>query len=399
MYGIIDSNKTIFVWRNEILFSVPGTHTIQRNRAHIYHTFIPKSLSDGVNIKTDEELTMLLSKAHRLLGLLEGMSRFIENIDVIELILMKKEALLSCQIDGSTATFGDILYPFKKKNKHVKETLNCVDAIENGKKKIKNDGYSNRLLCDLYKILMADENKETGECYRKIQLFDIPGVFVADIETYNPTAPEDIQNTMDDLEKYIKTKQDIDVLIKIALTIYQFVTISPFEIGNKKMGSLLIGQLLQDSKILSRQLLCYSDFIILDKIGFYDRLSAVRFSGNYIQWVKHFLKGIIFSSEKAIDTVNKLVTLKEQNRKKILASGKADIIYIKLLDCLEQNPMINIKNTAACIGFSYNTVAKAVYNMEALRIIKQSNNLSRNRCYAYQQYLDILFGCRMNDLE
>ncbi|MDO9533883.1 MAG: Fic/DOC family N-terminal domain-containing protein [Bacillota bacterium] len=333
---------------------------------------------------------MLLSKAHRLLGILEGMSQFIEDIDVIESMFIKNEALLSCQIEGNRATVLDILYPAKKKSKHLQETQCCIETIEKGMR-IRDEGYSNRLLCDLYKILRADDNNEIGNCYRKIQLFDIPGVFIADRETYNPTAPEDIGAAMDDLERYIKANQGLDELIKMALIIYQFVTISPFETENKKSGRLLIGFLLANSKVLSKNLLCFSDFIILDKIGFYDRLAGVRFAGDYKEWVKHFLKGVIFSSEKAIDTINRFVALKEENRKKMNDLGHSDMNTIKLLEYMEKNPMTNVKTAAEGISLSYNTTAKAINILENLGIIKQGNHLSRNRCYIYQKYIDIIF--------
>lgn len=374
------------------MFFVPGTHTIQRDRAHIYNAFTPNPLTVGVTIKADEELAMLLSKAHRLLGILEGTARWIENIDAIETVFMTREAFLSCKIEGSKATIEEILYSAKKKSKHLQETQCYLETIKKTMK-LQDEVYSNRSLCSLYRTLKADENNESDDCYRKIQIFDLPGVFVTDMEMYNPTASEDIGTAMNDLERYvIKENSGSDVLVKIALFIYQFATISPFEIENRKLSRLLIMFLLANYKVLSRHILCYSDFIILDKTGFYDRLAAVRFAGDYNEWVKHFLKGIIFSAEKVINTINNLVALKDENLKRINDAGYSDINIFKLLEYMEQNPMTNIKTAAEGIGLSYNTTAKTVNILLNIGIIRQGNQLSRNRCYVYQKYIDTIFG-------
>jgi hypothetical protein len=128
------------------LFFTPGTHTIQRNRTHIYNTFIPNSLNARILIKSDEELTMLLSKAHRFLGVLEGTARWIKNIDAIETAFMAKEAFLSCKIEDSKATLEEMLYSTKKKNKHLQETQCYLETI-NKTMKIKDEAYSNLSLC------------------------------------------------------------------------------------------------------------------------------------------------------------------------------------------------------------------------------------------------------------
>lgn len=138
------------------MFSVPGMHMIQRDRANIYYTFTPNLLSDRVTIKTDEEQTMLLSKAHRLLGILEGISQFNENIDVIESMSIKREALISCQIEGVRVITKDILYPEKKRVKYTQDIIRYIEAIEFGMGNI-NKGYSNRLLSDLFRALNGVE--------------------------------------------------------------------------------------------------------------------------------------------------------------------------------------------------------------------------------------------------
>lgn len=212
------------------------------------------------------------------------------------------------------------------------------------------------------------------------------------IESYNPTAPEDIMPALLDLEKYIKAKSRADELVKIRLVIYQYITISPFETDNKWLGRLMLSLLLKNFKVLSLHLLCYSDFVLQDKVGFYNHLAAVRFAGDYREWIKHFVKGIIFTAEKAIQRINDMTRLREENFENICATGDADEHAIKLLKYMEKNPMFNIKMASEGVGLSYNTTAKAVNVLQSLGIVEQGNQLSRNRCYVYKAYLNIAFG-------
>ena len=363
---------------------------MQRDKAKIYYTFKPTPLCKVNFIKTDEELTLLLSKAHRVLGILEGMTRFIPNMDVTESILMKKEILLSCQLDGSKASFDDVLHNTKKKNKDIIYIRNYIEAVLIGKSRILNDDISNQLLCNIHRALVIDENSQTSGDFRNIQIFDKAAIYISDMRIYNPVAPEDIDATMADLESYINSDDDTDILIKPALIYYQFVTISPFINENDKIGRILINLYLQKNKILSRQLLCLSSYTLLDRIGFFDRVSDVRIIGDYGQWVKCFLKAIIVTAEKTINIINKLIKLKAKNQAKIRAFGQAEKTALIILDYLEQNPIIDLKNTAEELSISFNTVAKSVSNLQELGIIKQGENLMRNRCFAYEEYLEII---------
>jgi len=153
---------------------------------------------------------------------------------------------------------------------------------------------------------------------------------------------------------------------------------------------MLINLFLQEKKILSRQLLCLSGYTLLDRIGFFDRVSAVRIAGDYGQWIKCFLKGIIVSADKSINIINKFIELKAENQAKIRSFGQAKKTSLMILDYLEENPIIDLKNTAEELKLSFNTVAKTVEHLQELGIIKQGNNLMRNRCFAYSEYLEII---------
>jgi len=372
------------------VFDEAGKYEIQRERACFYYTYTPKLLCGEDFIKTDEELTFLLSNAHRNLGILEGMAKAMPNIDIIESIFIKKEALLSCQLDKSTATFEGIMQTSRKKSEDEKAILNYMDSVMFGKSRVLENQFSNNLICDMYKILKNDPNKEDACCnFRGIQIFDIPGAVGTSIKMYNPTAPEDIDVVMSDLICYINRDDDIDKLIKTALAYYQFITISPFENDNKKMARMMISLLLQHNKILSKQLLCISSYILQDKISFDDRISTVRILGDYKQWVKAFLKGIIITAERTITIIDNLMQLKIRDEGKVIDAAKSVKTSMLLLELLWQKPIIDIKETAKELNMAYNTVAKSVVDLQETGILAQSNNLLRNRCFVYKEYLSI----------
>ncbi|KOA19167.1 adenosine monophosphate-protein transferase SoFic [Clostridium homopropionicum DSM 5847] len=377
------------------MFVEAGKYEIQRDGACIYYTYTPKTLCGEDFIKTDEELTLLLSKAHRNLGILEGMAKVVPNIDIIESILIKREALLSCQIDRNTATFEGIMQTSKKKSEEEKIVLNYVNAVMLEKSRIFENQVSNNLICDIYKIIINDENKGEASGFRKVQIFDIPGLAGTSMKMYNPTAPEDIEKAMEDLVSYINRDDDVDKIIKTALAYYQFITISPFKNENNKMGRILINILWQHYKILSKQLLCISRYIIQDKIGFADRVSTVRIIGDYKQWIKYFLKMIVYVAEETITTIENLMQLDKKDTAKIMVSGKIQKNQLKLFEYLKLIPIIDIKQTALNLNMSYNTMAKSIEDLQELGILKQSNNLMRNRYFVYKEYLDIIINENM----
>lgn len=369
------------------MFSNSGSYEPQISKDHrVYYTFTPKLFSNLTDnaISIDDDLTSLLSKAHRFLGILEGMSQYIPDIDTSINMIMKREVHLSCQIDGINASFYDIFDFKNEKNEDAKKVLNCTTAMNYAIEK----AVSNKLLCEIHGILMKDSNNENIGKFRTTQTFLNPHVH-SNMMEYNPTAPEDMELVLNDLEKFIKAKNHVDILIKSALIHYQFETIHPFESGNGRVGRILAMLVLLQNKILSKPVISLSYYLFHNKVEYFDRLSSVQRIGNYTQWVKFFIRAIIVAADNSIRQIESLIALRKKNREKTKTLGKASRNTMLMYEYIEKNPVIGIRLIAGELGFSFNTAAKAVEAMVDFGILKQVNNQSRHRCFIYEDYVKI----------
>ena len=202
-----------------------------------------------------------------------------------------------------------------------------------------------------------------------------------------------MQEALSRLEYFINHDDEfgaIDVLVRAALMHYQFETIHPFLDGNGRIGRLLITLFLMEKGAMLTPVLYLSYFLKRNKTEYYDRMMHVRANGDYEQWVKFFLVAVSESADDAIETIDKLVDLREKNLRDIRDMGRSAKTLNKLLTYLEKNPIIEIKKTAAALGISFNTVSGAVNRLCAIGILTQTSGIQRNRSFAYTAYLDIL---------
>ena len=191
---------------------------------------------------------------------------------------------------------------------------------------------------------------------------------------------------MSDLEKFINN-YDIDILLKTALVHYQSETIHPFLDGNGRIGRILITLMLLDEKILHSPVLYLSLYLKRNRIEYYDRLSEVRRKGNYEQWVKFFLRGIIetcYDAMKAIENINSLIKIDEGKFNK-----KTETVS-KVFNYIKEHPIISIGKTATALGLSYNGVSNAVKKMIEIGILNETSSRARDRVFEYTRYIDIL---------
>jgi Fic family protein len=195
---------------------------------------------------------------------------------------------------------------------------------------------------------------------------------------------------MSDLEIFINEEDAIDPFVKIALIHYQFETIHPFLDGNGRIGRLMVNLFLLEQRILTHETLYISYFLKRNRIEYYERLTEVRTKGDYEQWIKFFLRGVIESAEDASVTIEQLSELHKRNLNKITEDGRASENLVKLLTYLEASPIIEISKTSEDLDVVYNTVAKAVEKLVDLGILKQTDETKRNRVFAYEEYLAIL---------
>ena len=355
-----------------------------------YNSFAPSILPPDPSIELNSEIVNLLVKANRQLALLEGISSRIPNIHLFISMYVRKEALMSSQIEGTQATLEDVLDPTidQNANRDLSDVVNYVKATDFAVERLKSLPLCNRLIRETHAVLMNSvrgADKSPGE-FRSSQNWIGGAGSTLKNARYIPPNVIDMVECMSDLEKYMNSEDTLDTLIQAALIHYQFESIHPFLDGNGRVGRLLITLFLMEKKVLSSPALYISYFLKSNRIEYYDRMSEVRVKGNYEQWVKFFLRAVGESAQDAIITINELDKLHEENYEKIQTLGRARINATKLFDYLEENPIIDISKTAVALDLSYNTVSLAVKNLMSLNIL----NKTESKTYAYTAYLDIL---------
>lgn len=356
-----------------------------------YKSFRPSPLPP--EIEMDAEMIELLTSATKSLSALDTMSTYIPNMNLFVSMYVRKEALLSSQIEGTQATLEDVLDPMVEKNanQNVADVINYIKATEYALERIKTLPLCSRLIKETHEVLLGGvrgEEKNPGEFRISQNWIGAQGSSLKNAR-YIPPNVEDMTVAISDLEKYINSDDSLDVLIQAALIHYQFETIHPFLDGNGRVGRLLITLFLMEKKALNSPALYISYYLKKNRIEYYDRMSEVRNKDNYEQWIKFFLRAVAESSDEAVDTIKKLSELHNKNVELISnmkASKSAHIIF----SYLENNPIIDIRKTAEELGMSFNTVSGTVKRFEENGILKQANNASRNRVFAYEDYLEIL---------
>lgn len=359
-----------------------------------YKSFIPSRLPPNPEIKIDEEMISLLTKANRSISILETVSNRIPNKLLFTAMYVRKEALLSSQIEGTQVTLEDILDPMVETNtnRDVEDVVNYINAANYALKMLQTLPLCNRLIREAHRILMKGargQDKSPGE-FRRYQNWI--GRYGATLKnaSYIPPNTQDMIEAMSDLEKYMNTDDETDVLIRIALIHYQFETIHPFSDGNGRVGRLLIMLFLIDKKVLTTPALYISYFLKKYQSEYYSRLSEVRIKGYFEQWVKFFLRAINESAQDAVQTIEELFNLHNKNEKNIENLGRAKKNTLRVFKYLEAHPIIDIGKTAIALKISFNTVSEAVKRLVNMKILEQTKNASRNRVFAYKDYLEIL---------
>ena len=357
-----------------------------------YRSFRPASLPPVLDM--DEEMIRTLVQATKALAALDALSSNIPNMNLFVSMYVRKEALLSSQIEGTQATLEDVLDPLieRNANQNVADVINYIRATEYALNRLHTLPLCNRLIKETHAVLMEGvrgQEKSPGE-FRASQNWIGAAGSTLKTARYIPPCPEDMVEAMSDLEKYIHAEDSLDVLIQAALIHYQFETIHPFLDGNGRVGRLLITLFLIERGALQTPALYISFYLKKNRIEYYDRMSEVRNKNNYEQWVKFFLRAVQASAEDASETIRELASLHNRNMAVIDGMGRAAKTAKALFAYLEQNPIIDIGKTAEALGLSFSTVSGAVKRLEEKGILIQTNNAGRNRVFAYQEYLGIL---------
>jgi len=362
-----------------------------------YESFAPVPLPPTPAVDLDNQTHELLITAHKRLALLEGLSSRIPNVNLFITMYVRKEALMSSQIEGTQATLEDILDPLidENTNQNVAEVISYIKATEYAIERLNNLPLCNRLIKETHAVLMENvrgQEKTPGE-FRRSQNWIGGSGSTLKTARYIPPTPEYMNEAMSRLEWFMKRDEyfdSLDVLVRAALIHYQFETIHPFLDGNGRIGRLLVILYLMEKSVISTPALYISYFLKQNRIEYYDRLTYVREEGNYEQWISFFLSAIKESAEDAIAAIDKLAALHTANTDLIAGLGRSSKNIKRVFAYLEENPIIDIKKTAEALVLSFNTVASAVNHLIGTGILVQTENVRRNRTFSYKAYLDIL---------
>ena len=360
-----------------------------------YQSFRPNPLPPEPPIEMSNEMIAKLVDANRKLATLDGLSSRIPNMDLFVSMYVRKEALLSSQIEGTQCTLDDILNPFAEENTNlnVSDVVNYIRAEEFAINRLQTLPLCNRLIKETHAVLMEGvrgQEKNPGEFRYSQNWIGGQGSTLRNAR-YIPPNPEDMINAMSDLEKYMNGEDSLDPLIQAALIHYQFETTHPFLDGNGRVGRLLITLFLMEKKILSTPSVYISYFLKMNRIEYYDRMTQVRKTGDYEQWILFFLQALSDSAEDAIQTIDELTKIHNRNAQKFENMTKRQQANaMNFLIYLEKNPIIDIQKTAAALNLSYNTVAKSVALFVDNGILQQTEKSGRSKIYSYVDYLAVL---------
>lgn len=359
-----------------------------------YQSFKPNPLPPIPEIEMDEEIVKLLVDANKQLVKLDTASQLISNADLFISMYVRKEALISSQIEGTQCTLDDVLDPEVEANANldVSDVINYVKATQYALERLERLPLCCRLIREIHEVLMENvrgQDKTPGE-FRHSQNWIGPANCSLKDARYIPPNVEDMQTAMSELEKYINENVDCDPLIRVALIHYQFETIHPFLDGNGRIGRLLILLYLMEQGLLAKPVIYISCFLKKNQIEYYDRISEVRKTGNFEQWIRFFLEAVSKAASDSLETIRQLSRLHDTNIEKLPKTTRSKDNLRAVFDYIEQYPIIDIKRTAKELAVSYNTVAAAVRKLVEAGILQETTNAARNRVFAYEAYLAIL---------
>ena len=362
-----------------------------------FHCFIPASLPPDPPIHFDERLQDFIERANRALGRLDGVIPLLPSPRIFLYTYVRKEAVLSSQIEGTQSSLSDLLLFENSESPgvpvgDVKEVSNYVRAMEYGLNRLKKDlPLSLRLIKEIHAVLLENArgaDKEPGE-FRRSQNWvggSRPGNAI-----YVPPPVAEILPAMGALEKFLHNDPvKIPTLLKAGLAHAQFESIHPFLDGNGRLGRLLITFVLCTEGALSQPLLYLSLFFKQNRSAYYDMLQRIRTHGEWENWLLFYLQGVEEVARQATDTAKNLLTLFERHQKKIQNLGKSAASALRVHDLLKARVFLSLANAERDLDLSFPTVANAMANLEKLGIVKEVTGKRRHRLFSYDSYLEIL---------
>jgi Fic family protein len=363
-----------------------------------YRAFIPEGLPPKPPILMDPLMWMLLSQADRALGRLDGSIELLPNPDLFVFMYVRKEAVLSSQIEGTQASLLDVL-EFEAqalepgRPNDVAEVVNYVNAMNYGLERLRELPLSLRLIREIHGKLLTGvrgSERSPGEFRQSQNWIGSPGTNGLANAMFVPPPPHEMTEALDNLEKFFHDEEPMPLLIKVGLIHAQFETIHPFLDGNGRIGRLLITFLLCEKGILQLPLLYLSYFFKRHRSEYYDHLQAIRDNGNWEGWLRFFLRGTYEVAKEATETARKIVNLREAHRALITEKlGRGASKALLVLEVLYYRPIISVHAVMDATKLSYANANRLVRDLCNLGLLIELTGQKRNRRFSYEPYLSL----------
>jgi Fic family protein len=364
-----------------------------------YRAYVPIRLppSPSADLAALEPIS---SEANLALGRLDGVADVVPDPELFVRMYVKKEAVLSSQIEGTQASLDDIFAAEvgeaddagEEKRQDVREVNNYVEALSAGLRRLESLPLSLRLLCEMHAILMSGvrgKDKTPGEFRRSQNWIGPPGASLA-TAAFVPPPPDQVLDHMGDLEKFFRVPEKLPVLVRVGMAHAHFETIHPFLDGNGRLGRLLMTFMLCERGVLRRPLLYLSAYLTANKQEYYDRLMAVRFRGEWEAWLVFLLTGVRDVANAAVAKARAITELREKHarliREKLPHRKKA----MDLLDHLLRTPRVNVLVTEMLLDVTNPTANALVADFESIGILREVTGRMRDRVFRYDEYINIL---------
>ena len=362
-----------------------------------YRAFIPAPLPPEPPVRLSGELQSVLSRADQSLGRLDGSIQTLPNPDLFVAMYIRKEAVLSSQIEGTQSSLQDVLASEAKvlsatRPSDVREVFSYVDAMKYGLERLESLPLSIRLIREIHERLLhraRGAQLQPGELRTSQNWIGHPGCTINEA-VFVPPPPAQAMECLGQLESFLHAQDDIPALVRLGLIHAQFETIHPFLDGNGRLGRLLITFLLTQRYILQKPVLYISQFFKRHRTEYYDRLQSVRDGGDWEGWLAFFLRGVAEVSEEAAKTAQRILALREEHRNAVTEHlGRATGNGHRILEILYRRPYLSVADVQETIGGSYAAANNLVSHLTRIGILEEVTGQKRNRIFSYQPYIRI----------
>lgn len=360
-----------------------------------YSAFMPAPLPPVPPIAIDAAMQTALSKADRALGRLDGSIQTLPDPDMFVFMYVRKEAVLSSQIEGTQSSLNDLLEAEAAihdadRPSDVSEVINYVNAMNHGLKRLPELPLSVRLIREIHEKLMhgvRGNHASPGEL-RRSQNWIGPGGSTLNDAVFVPPPPHEVEALLSDLERFIHAESDIPALIKIGLIHAQFETIHPFLDGNGRIGRLLIAFFLCEKEILLKPVLYLSYWFKLHRARYYELLQNIRDRGEWEEWILFFLEGVATVSLEATDIARSIVALREKHRRLVTDRfGRAAGNGLRVLEDLYTHPFIDTATVREKLGLSFPAAAELIDRFVEAELLAEITGRERYRVWHYFPYV------------